>query len=259
MDLELLKGHWNNWAWMIVVYLDEFCTFVPDTTWQREDAIDRSQWMSYRSLRDFVQRKANKPKSLYSCKKKKKKTVHELLKRHWGVSIVVYSLIWTNPFDDLSSRAIREWINVVSTRSTGFRTNKRYAILLELPVTPAFDIWYILADILRCPHNEVKISQRWSLIRDGNYQLYWCWKVKLKVGCYNLMLAAKVECWGLKLIFGSLSWIINFECWNVKLKVECYNLMLAGQVECWGLKLIFGGDWTPYLPTDTVLYDGDSG
>ena len=154
---------------------------------------------------------------------KKKKTVHELLKRHWGVSIVVYSLIWTNPFDDLSSRAIREWINVVSTRSTGFRTNKRYAILLELPVTPAFDIWYILADILRCPHNEVKISQRWSLIRDGNYQLYWCWNVKLKVGCYNLMLAAKVECWGLKLIFGSLSWIINFECWNVKLKVECYT------------------------------------
>ena len=73
-----------------------------------------------------------------------------------------------------------------------------------------------------------------------------CWNVKLKVGCYNLMLAAQVECWGLKLIFGSLSWIINFECWNVKLKVECYNLMLAGQVECWGLKLIFGGDWTPY-------------
>ena len=149
-------------------------------------------------------------------KKNKEKTVHELLKRHWGVSIVVYSLIWTNPFDDLSSRANREWINVVSTRSTGFRTKKRYAILLELPVTPAFDIWYILADILRCPHNEVKISQRWSLIRDGNYQLYWCWKVKLKVGCYNLMLAAKVECWGLKLIFGSLSWIINFECWNVR-------------------------------------------
>ena len=38
----------------------------------------------------------------------------------------------------------------------------------------------------------------------------------------------------------SLSWIINFERWNVKLKVECYNLMLAAQVECWGLKLIFG-------------------
>ena len=145
-----------------------------------------------------------------------------MLKRHWGVSIEVYSVIWTNPFDHLSSYANREWINVVSTRSTGFRTKKRYAILLELPVTPAFDIWYILADILRCPHNEVKISQRWSLIRDGNYQLYWCWKVKLKVGCYNLMLAAKVECWGLKLIFGSLSWVINFECWNVKLKVECY-------------------------------------
>ena len=74
-----------------------------------------------------------------------------------------------------------------------------------------------------------------------------CWNVKLKVGCYNLMLAAQVECWGLKLIFGSLSWIINFECWNVELKVECYNLMLVGQVKCWGLKLIFGVDWTPYI------------
>ena len=27
-DLELLKGHWNNWAWIIAVYLDELCTFV---------------------------------------------------------------------------------------------------------------------------------------------------------------------------------------------------------------------------------------
>ena len=71
------------------------------------------------------------------------------------------------------------------------------------------------------------------------------WNVKLKVECYNLMLAAQVECWGLKLIFGSLSWVINSECWNVKLNVECYNLMLAAQVECWGLKLIFGGDWIP--------------
>ena len=71
---------------------------------------------------------------------------------------------------------------------------------------------------------------------------------------YNLMLAVQVECWGLKLIFGSLSWIINFECWNVKLKVECYNLMLAGQVECWGLKLIFGGDWTPYIGSAEIFH-----
>ena len=33
-----------------------------------------------------------------------------------------------------------------------------------------------------------------------------------------------------------LSWIINFECWNVKLKVGCYNLMLAAQVKCWVLR-----------------------
>ena len=65
-----------------------------------------------------VQRKANKPKNLYSSKKKTKqktknktkqnKTVLELLKRRWVVSVVVYSIIWTNPFDDLSSYANRE-------------------------------------------------------------------------------------------------------------------------------------------------------
>ena len=31
MDLELLKG-----AWIIVVYLDELCTFVPDITLDME-------------------------------------------------------------------------------------------------------------------------------------------------------------------------------------------------------------------------------
>ena len=49
-----------------------------------------------------------------------------------------------------------------------------------------------------------------------------------------------VKCWKFKLIY--------FECWNVKLKVGWYNLMLAAEVECgvecWVLKLIFGGDWT---------------
>ena len=44
---------------------------------------------------------------------------------------MVYSIIWKNPFDDLSSDANRESINVVLCESTGFRTNKRYAILLE--------------------------------------------------------------------------------------------------------------------------------
>ena len=70
MDLELLKGLWNNWAWMIVVYLDELCTVVPDITsvWRRcyrqecERTIEAWRW-------NFVQRKSNKPKSL-SCKEK---------------------------------------------------------------------------------------------------------------------------------------------------------------------------------------------
>ena len=62
MDLELLKGCWNNWAWIIVVYLDELCTFVPDMEKMRSTGVWKSFWsltMGFRS--------ANKPKSL-SCK-----------------------------------------------------------------------------------------------------------------------------------------------------------------------------------------------
>ena len=42
MDLEMLKGHWNNWACFIVVYLDELYIFVPDITWYGKDVMDRS-------------------------------------------------------------------------------------------------------------------------------------------------------------------------------------------------------------------------
>ena len=69
MDLELLKGLWNNWAWITAVYLDELCTFVPDFTWYGEDArrrCDRQECeRAIEAWRwDFVQRKANKPKNL---------------------------------------------------------------------------------------------------------------------------------------------------------------------------------------------------
>ena len=129
MDSELLKGHWNNWAWIIVVYLDELSTFVPDIVLDMEKMRSTRVWKSYCSLTmGFRSAKSEQAKEPYNhCKK----TVLELLKRHWGVSIEVYSVIWTNPFDHLSSYANREWINVVSTRSTGFKPNKRYAISLE--------------------------------------------------------------------------------------------------------------------------------
>ena len=48
----------------------------------------------------------------------------------------------------------------------------------------------------------------------------------------------KVECCALNF----QEQVIKFK---LNLKVGCYNLMLAAQVECWGLKLIFGGDWKP--------------
>ena len=37
------------------------------------------------------------------------------------------------------------------------------------------DIWYILADILRCPHNEVKNSQRWTLIARQLFTTHRLW------------------------------------------------------------------------------------
>ena len=49
-DLKLLKGHWNNWAWIIAVYLDELCTFVPrccDLMWRsgdRQSVRELSNW-----------------------------------------------------------------------------------------------------------------------------------------------------------------------------------------------------------------------
>ena len=130
MDLELLKGHWNNWAWILVVYLDELCSFVPNIILDMDKMRSTGVWKSSCSLRmGFRSAKSEWAKEPYNHYKKK--TVLELLKRHWGVSIEVYSIIWTNPFDQLSWYANREWIYVVSTRSTGFRTNKGYAILLE--------------------------------------------------------------------------------------------------------------------------------
>ena len=133
------------------------------------------------------------------------------------------------------------------------------------PVTSAYDIWYILADILRCRHNEVRIyneERLWhgnnlrpiALIRiqhllTSDYKKRWWdiynaehWILKLQ----SWFLVSQVEralSFQEQVIMPSvksLSWTINFKCWNVKLKVECYDLMLAAQVECWGLKLIFG-------------------
>ena len=46
MDVELLKGRWNNWAWIIAVYSDELCTFVSPYSliWRRCD------WQSVKEL-----------------------------------------------------------------------------------------------------------------------------------------------------------------------------------------------------------------
>ena len=121
---------------------------------------------------------------------------------------------------------------------------------------------YILAEILRCPHNEVKISQRWSLIHDGNYSLPIAsdtssisfqnrtikkvtrfiynaehWILKLQ----SWFLVSQVECWlhNLHVVYFSRMlgaqfsrmrdhvkcWEFKLECWNGKLKVGCYNLI----------------------------------
>ena len=91
MELELLKGRWNNLSVHHCCIFGRIVHIVPDWYYftlytvymEKMRPPDRSvkepiaawQW-------DFVQRKANKPKSL-SCQK----MVLELLKRRWGVSI----------------------------------------------------------------------------------------------------------------------------------------------------------------------------
>ena len=58
MDLELLKGRWNNCAWIIVVaHLSLILLWRGCDRQEWERAIETRRW-------DFVQRKANKPKSL---------------------------------------------------------------------------------------------------------------------------------------------------------------------------------------------------
>ena len=80
---------------------------------ERAIAARRSRW-------DFVRRKANKPKSLYSCKKKGPRIVKATLR---SICCGLFNYL------DESIRGFvfvckQEWINVVSTRSTGFKTNK---------------------------------------------------------------------------------------------------------------------------------------
>ena len=91
MELELLKGRWNNLSVHHCCIFGRIVHIVPDWYYftlytvymEKMRPPDRSvkepiaawQW-------DFLQRKANKPKSL-SCQK----MVLELLKRRWGVSI----------------------------------------------------------------------------------------------------------------------------------------------------------------------------
>ena len=129
MDLELLKGHWNNWAWIIAVYLDELWTFVPDVVLDMEKMRSTECERAIAAWRwDFVQRKANKPKSLIITAKNCSRIVKATLRSiYWGLFSYLDESV--RPLSSYANRKMN--YNVVSTRSTGFRTNKRYAILLE--------------------------------------------------------------------------------------------------------------------------------
>ena len=141
------------------------------------------------------------------------------------------------------------------------------------PVTSAYDIWYILADILRWQRGQNvqrrtfmtrqlfttnRVSYEFNIFLTSDFKKRWWdisnaehWILKLQSWFLVSLVERALNFHSFQeqvimLSVKSLSWIINFECWNVKLKIECYNLMLAAQVECWGLRLIFGGDWIPH-------------
>ena len=78
------------------------------------------------------------------------------------------------------------------------------------------DIWYILADILRCPHNEVKNSQRWTLIARQLFTTHRFWyefNIFL-TSDYNkrwrdLYIRLSTEYWNCKVGFGFSSWMLE--------------------------------------------------
>ena len=78
------------------------------------------------------------------------------------------------------------------------------------------DIWYILADILRCPHNEVKNSQRWTLIAR---QLFTTHRFSYEFNIFltsdynkrwrDLYFTPSTEYWNCKVGFGFSSWMLE--------------------------------------------------
>ena len=83
------------------------------------------------------------------------------------------------------------------------------------------DIWYILADILRCSHNEVKNSQRWTLIARQLFTTHRFWYE------FNIFLTSDYpkRWWD---IYNAEHWILKLQSWFwfVKLNVGCSTGML---------------------------------
>ena len=85
---------------------------------------------------DLVQRKANRPKSLYSCKKQKTKQnktkKNKKKKKRPRIVKATFRSIYSGLFNYLDE-SIRRFVFVCKQgmNSTGFSTKKQYAILLE--------------------------------------------------------------------------------------------------------------------------------
>ena len=81
------------------------------------------------------------------------------------------------------------------------------------PVTSALDIWYILADILRCLHNEVKNSQPWTLITRQLFTTHRFWYE------FNIFLTSDYnKRW--RDIYNAEHWILKLQSWFWFLKLN---------------------------------------
>ena len=94
----------------------------------------------------------------------------------------------------------------------------------------AFDVRYILADILRCSYNEVKFSQRWSFLKNCTVIIF---TRSIQPNCvgyeFNIFLTLDF-----KKRWSDLHITPSTEYWNCKVA-----WFLVSQVECWLLNLHF--------------------
>ena len=123
---------------------------------------------------------------------------------------------------------------------------------LETTPASAFGIWYILADILRCPHNEVKNSQRWTLIARQLFTTHRVWyefniflTSDYKKRWWDLYITPSTEYWNCKLKLQveieSWNWkfvlVVQLACCSISRMLRVQFSRTSNHIKCWEFKL----------------------